>query len=1286
MKPICTSQCINGGVCTAPDTCQCLKGFSGSTCENVAKGYGWTEWMSRDNEGTGGDDERLRFLRESNGKCDGVVPSAIECRTVSGIPFDQSGQVVTCNRRLGLVCDQDDQPNRMDCFNYEVRLLCPEKSKVKTRTCTFNQLEYDGDERRTEGRCVECTCGGDGEWDCHQKDDPNCGIPVRPTDVPYPKQFNLATKSTNGKCYFNDKEYQPNEDAVLDCEICNCHGINGWQCTPKPSCTYRTQTPKCSVEKHFLFFHGHTATKGCNTCVCNAGSWQCTKMICPEPTTTQYEKLCYKPENGDERPVTEGTIVARDCNTCVCTRGKWDCTKHTCTDQTILEPKSCLDVDNKPHPHGTTITKDCNACTCRDGEFKCTHRYCSPFLYHNSTCVDTITGSVLKTGQTVKHGCNVCVCNSGNLTCTKEQCLQTNICFDERNRYDVTNHVIGVQYRPLCNQEGTFAATQCNEFTEICFCVTKRGQVIPGSRVLRKTPNCTPYTIFPAVIPEPINVPEPQMPRLPNGEFPKCRDYPTMTADIPDYFQPKCLDDGKFSPLQCNANTGYCFCVSSQGATVPGTNVHVTEGVPVCKKYKETTVVLTPTLTPCQDHRHIARLFKLPYVPDCDTVTGEYKARQCNPSNGQCVCVDINGMILKDTYHGKNVPSICDQYKNYELPLPDGVLPFTVPRVNSQGFYETVPFTFKREDLLSQTSKCGRQLRISEIITTIFTPQCESRGAFSPLQCPVNTGICFCVDVSGALVPDTAKISTSLPRPSCEQYRNVVLAPHNLTRTLQRTIILDLDKVGIQATKPRTSYVNKNVTVPSCIRQQQIANVVPGVFYPTCQNNGTFHPQQCHPISNKCFCVDRNGVEIQGTEMEISRGLPSCTQYWNVTQKVKEQHVIPILIPRVATEESDRLQRSATMTLPGTRVDRNCTKQVELASLLPGFPVPTCEPDGTYTALQCNATTGICYCSETDGVVVPDTVTPIILGTPSCWHLRNITVDAKVLTHSPEKMKPRYTACSIKQRAFNESTEYEKFFITYPECREDGSFEPVQCNPLRGLCFCVHTITGHKFEHTESARVPDCLYFEEKTCEWKGDKYYIGEQYYQDCNLCTCSGNNLAACTRMGCDETMCYANGQAFREGEKAKKDCNECTCIGAEWQCTTNSCPIEVPKTGLPVEPTFERGCMRRGIYHQKDTNFCDRCQDCTCIGGDWATCTTTQCMSFLCYHDCRAYYDGDQVIIDNTLHTCDYITGEFVISECVKEDGTKLTTGQFYDKDCNRCYCRDGGEFDCETNVCF
>ena len=36
-----------------------------------------------------------------------------------------------------------------------------------------------------------------------------------------------------------------------------------------------------------------------------------------------------------------------------------------------------------------------------------------------------------------------------------------------------------------------------------------------------------------------------------------------------------------------------------------------------------------------------------------------------------------------------------------------------------------------------------------------------------------------------------------------------------------------------------------------------------------------------------------------------------------------------------------------------------------------GSFVPKCEPDGTYSPLQCHASTGICWCADKFGDVVP---------------------------------------------------------------------------------------------------------------------------------------------------------------------------------------------------------------------------------------------------------------------------------------------------------------------------
>uniref|UniRef100_A0A8C5P9T4 Nidogen 1 n=1 Tax=Leptobrachium leishanense TaxID=445787 RepID=A0A8C5P9T4_9ANUR len=48
-----------------------------------------------------------------------------------------------------------------------------------------------------------------------------------------------------------------------------------------------------------------------------------------------------------------------------------------------------------------------------------------------------------------------------------------------------------------------------------------------------------------------------------------------------------------------------------------------------------------------------------------------------------------------------------------------------------------------------------------------------------------------------------------------------------------------------------------------------------GQFIPQCDDNGNYSPQQCHASSGYCWCVDRNGDEIDGTRVGPGR-TPPC--------------------------------------------------------------------------------------------------------------------------------------------------------------------------------------------------------------------------------------------------------------------------------------------------------------------------------------------------------------------------------------------------------------------------
>ena len=81
----------------------------------------WTAWLDRDNPSGSGDWETL-------GSFDLALvcqtPWDIECETLAGIPWQDTGEVVTCSRTIGFVCKKADQSDGT-CFDYRVRFLCP---------------------------------------------------------------------------------------------------------------------------------------------------------------------------------------------------------------------------------------------------------------------------------------------------------------------------------------------------------------------------------------------------------------------------------------------------------------------------------------------------------------------------------------------------------------------------------------------------------------------------------------------------------------------------------------------------------------------------------------------------------------------------------------------------------------------------------------------------------------------------------------------------------------------------------------------------------------------------------------------------------------------------------------------------------------------------------------------------------------------------------------------------------------------------------------------------------
>ncbi|XP_018413880.1 PREDICTED: nidogen-2 [Nanorana parkeri] len=111
-----------------------------------------------------------------------------------------------------------------------------------------------------------------------------------------------------------------------------------------------------------------------------------------------------------------------------------------------------------------------------------------------------------------------------------------------------------------------------------------------------------------------------------------------------------------------------------------------------------------------------------------------------------------------------------------------------------------------------------------------------------------------------------------------------------------------------------------------------------GAFVPECDEEGNYVPLQCHGSTGHCWCVDKNGNEVDGTRRPPGRGTPECG------------------IP-------EPTQRPQTM----------CERwKQSLLDHYSGSPsaehyIPQCDAYGEFTPLQCHGNSGYCWCVDKDG-------------------------------------------------------------------------------------------------------------------------------------------------------------------------------------------------------------------------------------------------------------------------------------------------------------------------------
>ncbi|XP_032883214.1 nidogen-2 isoform X28 [Amblyraja radiata] len=621
-------------------------------------------------------------------------------------------------------------------------------------------------------------------------------------------------------------------------------------------------------------------------------------------------------------------------------------------------------------------------------------------------------------------------------------------CEQQRDRLEAEVRLRGSQpllghHIPQCDEEGNFRPMQCQSSTGHCWCVYENGQEVLGSR----TPSGTaqPRCGTTEASDRPKSACEQQRDRL-EAEVRLRGSQPLVGHHIP-----QCDEEGNFRPMQCHSSTGHCWCVYENGQEVLGSRTLPGTGQPRCGTTATTAVSERPK-SACEQQRdrleaEVRQHGSQPqlglYIPQCDE-EGNFRLMQCHSSTGHCWCVHGNGQEVPGTRAppGTSQPrcgttaaidrpkSACEQHRERmeaEVSLRGPLVGFHVPQCDEEGNFRPMQcqsstghcwcvYENGQEVLGTRTppgttqprcgtteasdrpkSACEQQrdrleaevrLRGSQPLLGHHIPQCDEEGNFRPMQCQSSTGHCWCVHENGQEVLGS-RTPPGTTQPRC-----------GTTEASDR---------------PKSACEQQRDRLEAEVRLRGSQPPV-GHHISQCDEEGNFRPMQCHSSTGHCWCVYENGQEVPGT-----RAPPGTAQ------------------PRCGTTAADVLVKSAC-----EQHQERMEAEVSLRGPLVGLHIPQCDEEGNFRPMQCQSSTGHCWCVYENGQEVQGTRTEAGTGQPRCG--------------PTETNEHPTTACEQQRQRLQAimSLRGPLVGLHIPQCDEEGNFRLMQCHSSTGHCWCVH--------------------------------------------------------------------------------------------------------------------------------------------------------------------------------------------------------------------------------------
>lgn len=657
------------------------------------------------------------------------------------------------------------------------------------------------------------------------------------------------------------------------------------------------------------------------------------------------------------------------------------------------------------------------------------------------------------------------------------------------------------RFVPQCEQDGAYSQIQCWSSTGSCWCVDDKGVEVRGTRV-RGKPSCPSGRSARSVSAKredgfcPV-VNDPMQFICPNAtctddndctEVQKCCDVQRCGRICQEPSFTACPNGKPF--LLCERECQFAKCPADPSARC------FSDPCNKCKvEFRDAqgeVVNCTQGLTPCQARRKMATGLLGEFVPKCKT-DGSYEPVQSH--EGYSWCVDKDGKEVNGTRKFLEKPSC-------------GIQPMM-----------RVLTLCQLQKLQSGKSRPGR-----------FIPQCKADGSFEEVQCHSSTGYCWCVDTEGWELPGTKIRGTPDCKKVCHPSDCNLYCQYGFAKGPDGCDICECADVpakpgfcpaakhlgisGEECGVDNDCGGNKKCCGHVCTDPEYKAK--PGFCPAVDSDHVGICITECASDSDclgdsKCCGNGCGRICRRPVHQACPRGEPFIMCLTNPCEGAScpanpKARCRPSSCGRCLAQFFDSNNKMVNCSASLTKCQKEYAKAISKPHLV-GIFIPHCRQDGSFSPMQCHASTGFCWCVTQDGKKVPNNDTR---GRPNCgaaalsvgpvcdngktWQLCKDVCKNAMCTRNPDarcispmggcgvdSCRPKFydsigrevecfTEC---QRKAYEAIHPMRIGAFIPHCNEDGTYARMQCWGSTGYCWCT-SADGAEWPGTRVRGQPNC--------------------------------------------------------------------------------------------------------------------------------------------------------------------------------------------------------------------